>query len=72
MLARSEYAHLVVRPVLCFGTVQPAWFERPFTFNRVSITCRRYLVEPMLEPVVLDLETRATLTRWFATGAQRD
>ncbi|CAN5811732.1 hypothetical protein BH10ACT1_BH10ACT1_27750 [soil metagenome] len=65
----SPFAELVVHPVLCFGTVQPAWVDEPFHLDGVSVTWRRHLVEPMLTPVLLDVETRSALTRWFATAA---
>lgn len=66
-LARTPFATVPVRPVVCFGTVPPGWVQAPFVVGGVSITWRNHLVEPMLDPVLLDRAARHHLLDILAT-----
>jgi hypothetical protein len=61
LLARTDFTDIPVRGVLCFGTVQPGWITEPFVLDGVAITWRRRLVEPMLDPVLIDQNSRSAL-----------
>lgn len=61
VLADGPFATVPVRPVVCFGTVPPGWVREPFVVGGVSVTWRNHLVEPMLDPVLLDRDARHQL-----------
>ncbi|MBX3286978.1 MAG: NERD domain-containing protein, partial [Actinobacteria bacterium] len=61
LLARTDFTDIPVRGVLCFGSVQPGWITEPFVLDGVAITWRRKLVEPMLDPVLVDQQSRSAL-----------
>lgn len=61
LLARTDFTDIPVRGVLCFGSVQPGWITEPFVLDGVAITWRRKLVEPMLDPVLIDQNSRSAL-----------
>ena len=61
LLVRTDFTDIPVRGVLCFGSVQPGWITEPFVLDGVAITWRRKLVEPMLEPVLIDQNSRSAL-----------
>ncbi len=61
LLARTDFTDVPVRGVLCFGSVQPGWITEPFVLDGVAVTWRRKLVEPMLDPVLIDQNSRSAL-----------
>ncbi len=66
VLENSPFEPVEIHGVLCFGMVSPGWVTDPFELEGVTVTWRRYLVEPMLTPVLLGTEERLALTRHFA------
>jgi len=68
-LAPTPHFEVPSRPVVCFGDVAPGWVTEPFVLGGVSVTWRTHLVEPMLDPVLLDRDTRSELVHLFADAA---
>lgn len=71
-LASGPFAAVSIRPVVCFGTVPPGWVQQPFVVDGVSITWRNHLVEPMLDPVLLDRPARHRLVALLVQHATPD
>lgn len=69
LLSTTAYATVPVRPVVCFGDVAPGWVSDPFVVGAVSVTWRAHLVEPMLDPVLLDGDRRTDLVSLLAAAA---
>jgi len=61
LLARSDFTDIPVRGVVCFGSVQPGWITEPFVLDGVAVTWRRKLVEPLLDPILIDQPSRNAL-----------
>ncbi len=61
ILEAGGFADIPVRGVLCFGAVQPAWVDEPLLLDEITVTWRSKLVEPLLEPVLLDQRSRAVI-----------
>lgn len=68
VLAGSSFSDIPIRGVLCFGSVQPGWVSEPFVIDRISVTWRGRLVEPMLDPVLVDLRSRTALLHALAAA----
>lgn len=71
VLAQSSFSDLPIRGVLCFGSVQPGWVAEPFVIDGISVTWRRRLVEPLLDPVLVDLRSRTALVHALAGSVVR-
>ncbi|MCB0978552.1 MAG: NERD domain-containing protein [Acidimicrobiales bacterium] len=69
VLAETVFSTVPVRPVVCFGNVPPAWVRDPFVVGGVSVTWRNHLVEPMLDPVLIDRDGRHRLVELLVGGA---
>ncbi|MEO6987144.1 MAG: hypothetical protein ABI239_00675 [Aquihabitans sp.] len=69
-LASTSYADIPVRPVVTFGDVPSGWVEDPFSLAGVSVIWGAGLVEPMLDPVMVDDVARAQLVRLLVDAAR--
>lgn len=65
-MVRSSFSDVPVRGVLCFGSVQAGWVKDPFVIDGISVTWRRHVVEPLLEPVQFDVRARTALVHALA------
>lgn len=70
-LGPTSFGDMVVRGVVCFGTAPAGWVSDPFDIANIRVTWRNLLVEPMLDPVMLDEDSRLRLTAMLATDRQR-
>lgn len=68
LLADNSFADIPVRGVICFGSIQPGWVHEPFVLDGVSITWRSRLVEPMLDPVLVDVRSRTAVVHSLAAS----
>jgi hypothetical protein len=66
LLAPTRHADLPVRGVVCFGSAPAGWVDAPFAIDDVWVTWRNHLVEPMLEPVLIDPAGRDEVTTLLA------
>lgn len=57
-LATTALADVPIRPAVAFATAPPGPPLDPFTVAGVAVTWRHRLVEPMLDPVLLDRASR--------------
>ena len=62
-LADSVVDRVPRQGVLCFVDVAPAWFTRTFELERITVTWRRLLVDPMLSVTTYGPQTRLELIR---------
>ena len=69
-LASTSFADIPVRPVVTFGDVPAGWVTEPFSLAGVSVTWGSGLVEPMLDPVMVDNVTRAQLLQVLVDAAR--
>lgn len=69
-LASTSFADVPVRPVVTFGEVPAGWATDPFALAGVSVTWGSMLIEPMLDPVMVDKVTRAHLVRLLVDAAR--
>lgn len=69
-LASTSFADIPVRPVVTFGEVPAGWVSDPFSLAGVSVTWGSMLVEPMLDPVMVDKVTRAQLVQLLVDTAR--
>jgi hypothetical protein len=60
-LAATRNADIPIRPAVCFPQPPPGPSTEPFTVAGVLITWRNRVIEPMLEPVLIDRSTRQEL-----------
>lgn len=68
LLARTDFTDIPVRGVLCFGTVQPGWVGEPFVLDGVMVTWERRLIEPLLDPILIDQPSRNALLQEFVAS----
>jgi hypothetical protein len=60
-LAGTQFADVPVRGSLCFVEVELGWFAKPFTMRGITVTWRKHLLAPMLEPATIGPDRRAEL-----------
>ena len=71
-LAGTDFADVPVHGALCFVEIELGWFPKPFKVRDVHVTWRKHLVEPMLQPEVLDGPTCLWLTHHLAQTFKRN
>lgn len=70
-LGPTSFGDVVVRGVVCYGTAPAGWVSDPFDIANVRVTWRNLLVEPMLDPVMIDEDARLRLTAMLAADRRR-
>jgi hypothetical protein len=66
-LVATPFAAVPVRGALCFVEIETGWFAKPFTMRGITVTWRKYLLPPMLEPELVAPDVRATLVPMLAS-----
>jgi hypothetical protein len=62
----TPFETVPVRGALCFVEIEVGWFAKPFMIRDIYVTWRKYLLDPMLEPAILDEPARILMARHLA------
>lgn len=68
VVVQSSFSDIPIRGVLSFGSVQPAWVHEPFVIDGISVTWRSRMVEPLLDPVLIGVQSRTALLHALAAS----
>lgn len=70
-LGPTPFGDVMIRGVVCYGTAPAGWVSDPFDIAGVRVTWRNLLVEPMLDPVMIDETSLRRLTVILAADRRK-